>query len=103
MASTLLIDLFLEEKFLILNLCTFLGTPSNILYNIVWFRGGSNFAIAFDNDVICYHWDFKLAFFVGHNLSYQPSKFQYSRLSGSNVKKHPLPPVLYRDQKAQCF
>ena len=35
-------------------------------------------------DVICYCRAFKLAYFVEHNISYQPCKYQLSRMSGSN-------------------
>ena len=35
-------------------------------------------------DVISYHCVSKLAYFVEHDISYQPSKFQCSRMSGSN-------------------
>ena len=34
--------------------------------------------------MICYYWDFKLAHFVEHSISYQPSKFQPSWTSRSN-------------------
>ena len=48
----------------------------------------------------------KLAYFVEHNIGYQPSKFQCSTMSGSNFMdgggKDP-PPVLQRDKKAQCL
>ena len=35
-------------------------------------------------DVISYHRVSKLAYFVEHDIGYQPSKFQCSRKSGSN-------------------
>ena len=35
-------------------------------------------------DVISYHCVSKLAHFVEHDIGYQPSKFQCSRMSGSN-------------------
>ena len=50
-----------------------------ILDAVNLFRGGTNFAIVFGDDVImtiiCYYLDFKLAYFVEHNISYQPCKF----------------------------
>ena len=53
-------------------------------------------------DVISYYCVSKLAYFVEHNMGYQPSKFQCSRMSGSNSmdgggKDHP---VLQRDKKS---
>ena len=48
----------------------------------------------------------KLAYFLENNTSYQPSKFQCSRLSGSNFTeegwKH-LSPVLQRDKKPSAL
>ena len=38
-------------------------------------------------DVISYHCVSKLAYFVDHGIGYQPSKFQCSRISGSNFMK----------------
>ena len=35
-------------------------------------------------DVISYHWVSKIAYFVEHDIGYQPSKFQCSRMSESN-------------------
>ena len=35
-------------------------------------------------DVISYHCVSKLAYFVEHDIDYQPSKFQCFRMSGSN-------------------
>ena len=35
-------------------------------------------------DVISSHCVFKLAYFIEHDIGYQPSKFQCSRMSGSN-------------------
>ena len=35
-------------------------------------------------DVISYHCVSKLIYFVEHDIGYQPSKFQCSRMSGSN-------------------
>ena len=57
-------------------------------------------------DVIFYYCVSKLAYFVEHDMGYQPSKFQCSRTSGSNFMEGvepPPPPVLQRDKKAQCL
>ena len=35
-------------------------------------------------DVISNHFVSKLAYFIEHDIGYQPSKFQCSRMSGSN-------------------
>ena len=55
-----------------------------------------NFAIVFSNDIIMTSFIIvKLSYFVEHNISYQPCKFQLSRMSGSNFTegggKHPSP------------
>ena len=50
---------------------------------LVWQR--TEFCHCFSNDVICNHWDFKLAYFVEHKISYQPCNFQSSRWCGSNL------------------
>ena len=59
---------------------------------------GPNFVIIFGNDVICYHWALKLAYFVKHNmlsaLQVQPSVF-----SGSGME----PSVLTRTKKPSAF
>ena len=53
-----------------------------------------------------YCWAVKLAYFVEPNISYQPCKFQLSRMFGSNFKegmeKHPHQ-MIYWEQNAQCF
>ena len=57
-------------------------------------------------DVISYHCVSKLAYFVEHDIGYRPSKFQCSRMSGSNFMEgdgNPHPPVLQWDKKAQCL
>ena len=86
-----------------------MDSPYQYLFNeklFVWFLGGPNFAIAFGNDVICYCWAFKLAYFVEHDISYQPSKFQLSRMSGSNFAEgggqHP-PPSAVPGAKSQVL
>ena len=56
-----------------------------------------HFPIVFGNDVfydVSYYCSaFKFANFVEHNISYEPCKFQLSRMSGSNLTerggKHP--------------
>ena len=52
-------------------------------------------------DIISYYRVFKLAYFVEHDTGYQPSKFQCSRMSGSNFMEGggTPPPVLQRDKK----
>ena len=44
----------------------------------------------------------RLAYFVEHDIGYQPSKFQCSRMSGANfmegVEKTPPPLMLQRDK-----
>ena len=52
--------------------------------------------------VISYHWASKLAYFLEHDIGYQPSKYQCSKMSGSNFIEGVDPPVLQRDKKAQC-
>ena len=55
-------------------------------------------------DVISYHCVSKLAYFVEHDIGYQPSKFQCSRMSGSNfMEGGGNPQVFQRDKKAQCL
>ena len=54
----------------------------------------------FDNDVICYYWALKLAYFVEHNVSYQPSKCQSSKMSGSKFTQGDR---ALSGQKAQRF
>ena len=54
-------------------------------------------------DVISYHSVSKIAYFTEHDIGYQPSKVQYSRMSGSNfMKGDGNPPVLQRDKKAHA-
>ena len=54
-----------------------------------------------------YYWAFKLAYFVERSISYHPSKFQPSGMSGLNCKggggRVSNFTVVYGDQKAQCF
>ena len=47
----------------------------------------------------------KLRYSVDHGIGYQPSKFQCSRMSGSNFMDGggKDPPVLQRDKNAQCL
>ena len=45
-----------------------------------------------DYDVISYHCVSKLVYFVEHDIVYQPSKFQCSRMSGSNFMEGVEPP-----------
>ena len=53
----------------------------------------------------------KLAYFVEHDIGYQPTKFQYSRMFGSNFMEvewtspppPPPPPVLQRDKKPNAY
>ena len=75
-------------------------------YNLFGFAEGRYFAIVFGNGVICYYWAFNLADIAEHNENYQPSKSRLFSMLGSNftegLKPSP-PPVLCRDQKAQCF
>ena len=72
---------------------------SNLL--VVWMEFYGGYCKTFKNniyhyDIISYHCVFKLAYFLEHNIGYQPSKFQCSRMSGSNYMdadgKDPLPP-----------
>ena len=54
-------------------------------------------------DAISYHSVSKIAYFIEHDIGYQPFKFQYSRMSGSNfMEGGGIPPVPQRDKKAQC-
>ena len=63
-------------------------------------------AIVFGNDVIYYCSAFKFAYFVKHDINYQPYKFQLSRMSGSNftegVENTPTT-VLHCEKKTQRF
>ena len=60
-----------------------------------WFCGGWNFAIVFIMTSLRLHLLLKFAYFVENTISYQPCKFQLSRISGSNFTdgevsgKHP--------------
>ena len=43
-------------------------------------------------DIISYHSVSKIAYFTEHDIGYQPSKFQYSRMSGLNFMEGGGPP-----------
>ena len=63
-----------------------------------------NTALLRHYDVISYYCVSKLAYFVEHNIGYQPYKLTCSRMSGPNVMDGGgNPPVLQRDKKAQCL
>ena len=51
-------------------------------------------------DVISYHLVSKLGQFLEHDIDYQPSNFQCSRMSGSNFMDGGGPPVLQGDKKS---
>ena len=59
------------------------------------------------NDIICYYWAFKLAYFVERNISYQVSTFQPSRIPGSNFTegdgKQPCPQCFVGTKKPSAF
>ena len=50
-------------------------------------------------DVISYHCVSKLAHFVEHDIGYQPSKFQCSRMSGSNFMEGVETPQCHNEIK----
>ena len=56
-------------------------------------------------DVISHYCVSKLAYFVEHDKGYQPSKFQCSRMSGSDFMEgvEPPAPVLQRDKKPSAY
>ena len=41
--------------------------------------------------------------FIEHDIGYQPSKFQCSRMSGSNLMEGGGTPVLQRDKKPSAY
>ena len=60
------------------------------------------FSIVFGNDiviVISYHCVSKLAYFVAHDIGYQPFKFQCSRMSRSNFMEGVGTPQCYNEIK----
>ena len=54
-------------------------------------------------DIISYYWVSIKVYFVEHDIGYQPSKFQCSRISGLNFMEGGGPPVPQRDKKVQCL
>ena len=56
-------------------------------------------------DIISNHCVSTLAYFIEHDIGYQPCEFQCSRMSGSNFMDGGRTPlsVLRRDKKAQCL
>ena len=72
---------------------------SNLLVAWIKFYGGyfktPKTPLWCHKDLISHHWISKFGYFVEHDISYQFSKFQCSRVSGSNF-------MLQWDKQAHC-